>query len=113
MMRHWLLTFPALALASQLAVAHPSGPPASARLDRLTADLGLDANQKLEVERIFTEQRARHEQARQDLETQLATVLTPEQLDKLRTKMAGKRGPHGVRRTKPADAAEASDAPQG
>jgi len=109
-MKRWLIALPALALAAQLALAHPHGPPSAEMIDQMTADLGLDTNQKQQVQKIFEEQHARmeeerkaydatgqrptreemqqkHEQMRQDLDAQLSTVLTLDQIEKLHKKM--------------------------
>ena len=122
-MKRWLIALPALALAAQLALAHPHGPPTAEMIDQMTADLGLDANQKQQVQKIFEDQHARmeeerklyeasgqrptrdemhakHAQARQDLDAQLSTVLTLDQLEKLHKKMDEMRaarwdGKHG------------------
>lgn len=80
---------------------HVGGPP----IERLSQDLGLDANQATQVKAIFEQQhakmeaeraqfessgtrpsredmQARHEQANAELRAQLANVLTAEQLAK-------------------------------
>jgi len=96
----------ALALADQ-----PAGPPrggpgrAGAPIERLAQDLGLDATQQVQVKQILDAQRAkmdaeraqseasgtrpprdemqaRHAQMDAELDQQLSTVLTPEQLAK-------------------------------
>ena len=96
--------------ASSFALANPPGPPPGMSrggppIERLTQDLGLDANQAAQVKTIFEQQRAkmeaeraqfessgtrptreemhaRHEQANAELRAQLANVLTAEQLAK-------------------------------
>jgi Spy/CpxP family protein refolding chaperone len=96
--------------AGSLAFADPPGPrPGMSRggppIERLTQDLGLDANQAAQVKAIFEQQHvkmeaeraqfessgmrptreemhARHEQANADLRAQLVNVLTAEQLAK-------------------------------
>jgi Spy/CpxP family protein refolding chaperone len=95
--------------AGSLAFADPPAGPSSAMtrggppIERLTQDLGLDANQVAQVKAIFEQQHAkmeaeralsdssgtrpsredmhaRHEQMNAELRAQLANVLTPEQL---------------------------------
>ena len=110
-MKRWLYAaLPALALMGQPVLANPHGPPPAEMIDEMTKDLGLDANQKQQVQKIFEEQHAKmeeerklydatgqrptpeemhakHEQARQDLDSQLSTVLTLDQIEKLHKKM--------------------------
>lgn len=109
--------------ASGLAFAEPpAGPPHSGRggppIERLVKDLGLDAGQTTQVQAIFEQQhakmeadraqfessgtrptreqmQAKHEQANAELRTQLAAVLTAEQLAKFDA--LPKRGPGGPR----------------
>ena len=132
-MKRWLIAaLPALALAGQPALAHPHGPPAAEMIDHMTQDLGLDDNQKQQVQKIFEQQHARmeqdrkqyeatgqrptreemhakREQARQDLDAQLSTVLTLDQMEKLHQKMDEMRAER--HRHRPADSD--SDTPAG
>src|SRR5262245_34380397 len=128
-MKRWLIALPALALAAQLALAHPHGPPTAEMIDQMTADLGLDANQKQQVQKIFEDQharmeeerkqyeasgqrpsrdemRAKHEQARQDLDAQLSTVLTLDQLQKLHKKMDDMRAERWGHKHGPGDSSD-------
>lgn len=125
-MKRWLTALPALMLATCIAFAHPPGPPPDEMLDQLAADLGLDDSQKQQVERIFEEQhsrlreerklleasgqrptreemKARRQQERQALDAQLSTVLTLEQLDKLKQKMEEMRSARPAHKADPPD----------
>jgi protein CpxP len=103
-------------LASAVALAHPDGPPGP-DMDRMATLLDLNDSQKAEVQKIFTEQheklkaahdqahssgtkptreeRARfHEEMKQDMNTRLQAVLTPEQMKKFEALMDHPRGDH-------------------
>lgn len=85
----------------------PGGPHGGPPIERLTQDLGLDANQQAQVKAILEaqhakmeteraqfeasgtrpsreEMHAKHQQLDAELETQLSAVLTPEQLAKFK-----------------------------
>jgi len=103
------------ALAADPPGPPPGGPPRGGPpIERIAQDLNLDETQKAEVKRILDAQRAKHEAAReqlrasgqppdretmraqmaqdeQELETQLSTVLTPEQLTKFKQRQAERR----------------------
>ena len=86
MKRSVLLTAAAIALGSQLALADSpaaprrGGPP----IEEIATTLGLDDTQKAAVTRILDDAHARMEAARNEnmaqVDTELATVLTAEQL---------------------------------
>jgi Spy/CpxP family protein refolding chaperone len=109
-----LLAFPLMAQPRPDGGGRPPGPP----IERIAQDLGLTDAQKASVQKIFEQQRAKREAARAEFERSgtrptpeqrqarmeqdraemrksLATVLTPEQLDKLETTMRERRGPGG------------------
>jgi len=100
-----LLSLAALAWADPPPGPPPGGPPGVPPIERLTQDLGLDANQQAQVKLILDaqhakmdaeraqfeasgtqptreEMHAKHQQMDAELDSQLATVLTPEQLAK-------------------------------
>lgn len=103
------------ALAADPPGPPPGGPPRGGPpLERIAQDLNLDETQKAEVKRILDAERAKHEAAReqmrasgqrpdretmraqmqqndQELEQQLSTVLTPEQLQKFKQRQAERR----------------------
>ena len=108
----------ALTLTGSLALAVPPGPPPGPPMEEIAAELGLDAQQEDALERIFDEHHAQmveerklleasgqrpsrdelrvtHQQAREDLEAQLSTVLTLEQLDAFRKLMDERRPRRG------------------
>ncbi len=103
------------ALAADPPGPPPGGPPRGGPpIERIAQDLNLDETQKAQVKRILDAQRAKHEAAReqlrasgqqpdretmraqraqdeQELETQLSSVLTPEQLIKFKQRQAERR----------------------
>jgi hypothetical protein len=93
MKRSVLLTAAALAIGSQLALADTPGPPprGGPPIDEIATTLGLDDTQKAEVTRILDAAHARMEAARKEnmaqVDTELATVLTAEQLGQFKKLM--------------------------
>jgi protein CpxP len=106
-------------LASAVALAHPDHGPQGPDMDRMATLLDLNDSQKAEVQKIFDEQheklqavheqaessgtkptreeRARfHEEMKQDMNTRLQAVLSPEQMKKFEALMD--RGPRGGHR---------------
>lgn len=98
-----MLSLAALVLAEPPPGPPPGGPPRGPPIERLTQDLGLDANQQAQVKLILDaqhakmdaeraqfeasgmqptreEMHAKRQQMDAELDSQLATVLTPEQL---------------------------------
>jgi protein CpxP len=53
------------------------------KIERLTEELGLNAEQKVKVEAIFKEQKEKFKAIHKETRTRLETVLTPEQITKL------------------------------
>jgi Spy/CpxP family protein refolding chaperone len=117
--RAWkLAALPVALLAMQAAFAQPPpGPPRGGPppIERLAQELNLDATQKAEVQRIFEEQRAKHETERkqyaatgqrptpeemqtmmqqheEELRLALSGVLTSEQLTKFTAIQKERRG---------------------
>ena len=105
-------------LASAVALAHPDHGPHGPDMDRMATLLDLNDSQKAEVQKILTEQHAKldakhaelrasgtkptreereqfHKEMKQDLDTKLQAVLTPEQIKKFDALMDHPRGPHG------------------
>ncbi len=96
-MRKTLLSAVALGLACQLALADTTtrpprgGPP----IDEIATQLGLNDYQKTEMKRIFDEAHARMEAQRKasmaQVDSELATVLTAEQLTEFKKLMQERR----------------------
>ena len=105
-------------LASAVALAGPHEGPRGPDMDRMAVLLDLNDSQKAEVQKILSEQhdklKAAHEQAhasgtkptreqrqkfheemKQDLNTKLQAVLSPEQIKKFDALMDHPRGPRG------------------
>jgi protein CpxP len=103
-------------LASAVALAHPDHGPQGPDMDRMATLLDLNDSQKAEVQKIFDEQhekmkaqfeqaqssgarptreeRARvHDEMKQDMNTKLQAVLSPEQMKKFEALMDR---PHGA-----------------
>ncbi len=89
-----LIATATLLLAGATVFAAPPGPP----IERIATQLGLDAYQTAEVERIMNEARARIDDDVKDsmaqADAELAAVLTVEQLNELKKQMQAAR-PHG------------------
>jgi Spy/CpxP family protein refolding chaperone len=102
-------------LASAVALAHPDHGPPGPDMDRMATLLDLNDSQKAEVQKIFDEQhekmKAAHDQAqssgtkptredrakfhdemKQDMNTKLQAVLTPDQMKKFEALMDHPRG---------------------
>ncbi|HEY7639790.1 MAG TPA: hypothetical protein VH814_08705 [Steroidobacteraceae bacterium] len=102
-------------LASAVALAHPDHGPPGPDMDRMATLLDLNDSQKAEVQKIFEEQheklKAAHDQAqsagskptreerakfhdemKQDLDSKLQAVLSPEQMKKFAALMDHPRG---------------------
>ncbi len=78
-----------IALALPLSVmAHPGGKGdheqyRAKKMERLSTELGLSEDQKVKVETLFKEQGEKYRAIRQETQSQLQTILTPEQSTKL------------------------------
>ena len=106
-------------LASAVALAHPEHGPGP-DLDRMATLLDLNDSQKAEVQKIFAEQHEKmkavhdqaqangtkptreerakfHEEMKQDMDTKLQAVLTPDQMKKFAALMEHPRGNGGHR----------------
>jgi Spy/CpxP family protein refolding chaperone len=85
-------------LAGTTALASPPGPPPGPPVERIAAQMGLDTTQTAEVKRIMDEARARIDAAVRasmaQADTELATVLTVEQVTEFKQLMQAAR-PHG------------------
>lgn len=99
-MKRMILTAVALALVSPVALADPSMPPRGAPpIDEIATKLQLDDTQKAEVKRILDAAHQRMEAARkanmQQVDNELAAVLTVEQLTQFKKLMqeGRRRGP--------------------
>ena len=102
-------------LASAVALAHPDHGPAGPDMDRMATLLDLNDSQKAEVQKIFDEQHQKlqavheqadssgtkptreerakfHEEMKQDMNTKLQAVLSPEQMKKFEALMDRPRG---------------------
>lgn len=79
----------ALALALPLtAAAFPGDEPGpdghhGRRIERLTKELNLTAEQKTKVEALFKEQHEKFKAIRDETKTRLGTILSPEQMAKM------------------------------
>jgi len=103
-------------LASAVALAHPDHGPHGPDMDRMATLLDLNDSQKAEVQKIFDEQHEKmkaqfeqaqssgtrptreerakaHDEMKQELNTRLQAVLSPEQMKKLEALMD--HGPRG------------------
>jgi periplasmic protein CpxP/Spy len=92
-------------LASAVALAHPDHGPAGPDMDRMATLLDLNDSQKVEVQKIFNEQHEKmkaqfdqqrsagtkptreerakfHDEMKQEMDTKLQAVLSPEQMKK-------------------------------
>jgi Spy/CpxP family protein refolding chaperone len=111
MMKRTILVAAALGLASQLALAEPGGaqPRRGPPVEEIATRLGLNDYQKTEMKRIFEEAHARMEAARkasmEQVDAELANVLTAEQLAEFKQmkqeRRADRRGPPAA--TQPSD----------
>jgi len=76
----------ALAGGSLALADTPAGPPHGGHggppIERLASELGLDDNQKAQVQQIIEAQRAKREALETEFRQQLSTVLTADQLKK-------------------------------
>jgi periplasmic protein CpxP/Spy len=102
-------------LASAVALAHPDHGPAGPDMDRMATLLDLNDSQKAEVQKIFDEQHEKmkaqfdqaqsagtkptreerakfHDEMKQEMNTKLQAVLSPEQMKKLEALMDHPRG---------------------
>lgn len=79
-------------LASESSGPPRGGPP----IDEIATELNLTEQQKAEVNRIFDEAHARMEtsrrESREQVDKELAVVLTPEQLEQFKSMMQRDRG---------------------
>lgn len=95
-MKRLIATF-ALMLAGATALAAPPGPPGPP-IEKIAAQMGLDATQTAEVKRIMDAAHARIQAAIQEsmaqADVELATVLTVEQANEFKKLMQAAR-PHG------------------
>ena len=96
-MKALIATVAALLVASAALAAPPSGPPGPP-IDRIAAQMGLDATQTAAVKQIMAAARERVDAAMKESMTQadaeLATVLTVEQVNEFKKLMQASR-PHG------------------
>jgi len=78
-----------IALALPLsAVAYPGGKGdheqyRAKKIERLNSELGLSEDQKVKIDALFKEQGEKHRALHQETQSQLQTILTPEQNTKL------------------------------
>ncbi|CAA9891276.1 conserved exported hypothetical protein [Candidatus Methylobacter favarea] len=76
------LSLPLAALAGQ----EPQGDfkrPHGQKIERLTQELGLNPEQKTQVEAVFKEKKAKYKALHEETRGQLQKILTPEQMTKL------------------------------
>jgi Spy/CpxP family protein refolding chaperone len=78
-----------LALSIPLTAIAGQGPqsdferPHGQKIERLTRELGLGADQKTKVESLFKEQKEKYKALHEETRGQLQKILTPEQMTKL------------------------------
>jgi hypothetical protein len=93
-----LIATVAAMLVGPAALAAPPGGPPGPPIDRIATEMGLDATQTAAVKQIMADARARIDAAaRQSMaqaDTELATVLTVEQVTEFKKLMQASR-PHG------------------
>lgn len=69
------------------------------KVERLTKDLSLDAEQQVKVKAIFEQKEQKSKVLREEVHAQMQQVLTPEQL----SKMEEKHKHHGHKKAKDCD----------
>jgi len=65
------------------------------KAERMTKELGLNAEQQAKVNAIFEQQKEKRKALREEMHKQLEAVLTPEQMAKMQAKHDSKKGKHG------------------
>jgi len=90
--------------ASAPIVAAPIAPSSAAattqpkmckKVERMTKELGLNAEQQTKVNAIFEQQKEKRKALREEMHKQLEAVLTLEQMAKMQAKHNSKKGKHG------------------
>lgn len=76
------LSIPLTAIAGQEPQSNFERPHGQ-KIERLTRELGLDAEQKTKVESLFKEKKEKYKALHEETRGQLQKILTPEQMTKL------------------------------